>query len=318
MRQNVYFVLLLLFLFILGCQQSKQIEKSHKNNILLVKPTPLIEAELLEIEMENKEVLLIDFRKKEAYEKGHLPNAIHIWRTDIESTVFPYKGMMASKEEIEHLFSKKGIKATHKLIIYDDQGSCNAARLWWVLSSYGFQNMQLLNGGIQSWESIGGSLSTKKVKRELTSFRLPRQDGMQLYMDREALKEGLDVQANWHILDTRTYEEFSGRRKKNGAEKAGRIKKSAFMDWSNAVNFRGDMKFKSVDQLEAIYGKLIPLKTDTVITYCHTGVRSAHTTFVLRELLGYKHVLNYDESWVEWSYFKGYPFEKDSTTVILK
>ena len=117
---------------------------------------------------------------------------------------------------------------------------------------------------------------------------------------------------------TRTHNEYSGKRLKRGAGAAGRIKGSHWIDWSEAIDYHGDHQFKDIDELKEIYGRFIPSTEDTVVTYCHSGVRSAHTTFVLSELLGYPHVKNYDGSWTEWSRQKGFPVEKDSITVILQ
>jgi len=124
--------------------------------------------------------------------------------------------------------------------------------------------------------------------------------------------------ANTLIVDTRSANEFSGKRQKLGANKGGRIKNSKMFDWSDAIQFSGNKKLKSVDELKVIYGPLNATVDDAIIVYCHSGVRSAHTTFVLTQLLGYKNVKNYDGSWTEWSHFDDLPFEQDSITSIRK
>ncbi|MEX0274986.1 MAG: sulfurtransferase, partial [Flavobacteriaceae bacterium] len=101
-------------------------------------PTALIGVAELARRMEDYR--LIDFRKREAYENGHIMGALQMWRTDIEDGSKPYRGIMAQKGELEELFSKKGIHSDDTLIIYDDNGGCDAARLWWVLYQYGFYN----------------------------------------------------------------------------------------------------------------------------------------------------------------------------------
>jgi len=102
-----------------------------------------------------------------------------------------------------------------------------------------------------------------------------------------------------------------------GAERSGRIPQSHHIDWMGAIDKTNAHKFKSIDELKYIYAPLIAVKDTPVITYCHTGVRSAHTTFVLTQLLGYTNVKNYDGSWSEWSYYENLPIEKDSISTVL-
>lgn len=119
------------------------------------------------------------------------------------------------------------------------------------------------------------------------------------------------------LVDTRSFDEFSGKQQKKGASKAGRIPNSIHIDWAEAINFHGNQKIKSVETLTEFYAKkLKATKNDSIILYCHSGVSSAHTTFVLTQLLGYKNVKNYDGSWTEWSYFNDLPFTNDSLTKI--
>ena len=112
------------------------------------------------------------------------------------------------------------------------------------------------------------------------------------------------------LIDTRTKEEFLGEYIKKGAFKAGKIPKSKLIDWANAINYDGDKKIKSKAELNEIYAGLN--KNDTLYVYCHSGVRSAHTTFVLTQILGYKNILNYDGSWTEWSYYEKLLLNKDN------
>lgn len=138
---------------------------------------------------------------------------------------------------------------------------------------------------------------------------------MKYYISLEGTQGAMD--RNTLILDTRSVDEFSGKRMKKGASKGGRIPGSRHIDWSEAVNYAGDKKFKSTKELNAIYGKLSADKGDTIIVYCHSGVRSAHTTFVLTQLLNYTTVKNFEGSWTEWSYFDELAYEQDSITTLI-
>lgn len=258
-------------------------------------------------------IVLIDTRKPEEYQLGHIAGAINIYRSDIQNDSLPYSGMIASKLKIEHLFSNKGIENNDYLILYDDRGSCDAARLWWVLDYYGFHKTALLDGGIKQWIK-GDSLSQDTFKRNKTSFTLSND----MVTDRHISLEELNstrVDSSLVIIDSRTQEEYSGEHLKNGAFDQGRIPGSLNIDWSRAIN-SDKGTFKTKEEIKAIYAAKGIDSTTSVVVYCHSGVRSAHTTFVLTELLGYKNVKNYDGSWIEWSYHK-MPLERSYTPQVI-
>ncbi|WP_394974027.1 sulfurtransferase [uncultured Croceitalea sp.] len=313
-------VVIITLICCLSCKK-QQTEAITQSTISIIQAqldnSSLVEAELLVKASELLNLKIIDFRKKESYLSGHIPDAIQIWRDDIENPTYPYKGMMAKKETIEQLFSKLGIKTSDMLVLYDDKGSCDAARLWWVLKSHGFDNIRILNGGIQAWLAAGGVTSKKVFIYEKTIFTLPTQ-ASKLLITKNELNMLLSSSRPPLLIDTRTYDEYTGKRQKLGAAKAGRIPKSKFLDWAETIDYENTMKFKPLNELEKLYTFFGYGKSDTIITYCHTGVRSAHTTFILTELLGYNNVKNYDGSWSEWSYYDELPFEKDSITVTLQ
>jgi len=300
--------------FLWSCKSDRRLE--HEINDFNDTINYLLELEDVDELKEHEHIKFIDFRKPEAYAKGHISNAINIWRTSIEDTRYPYKGMMASKAKMELLFSNLGIKNTDTLIVYDDNGLCDSARLWWVALNYGFNNIRLLNGGLDAWSKSGRPLTTHVEKNSKSKFKFPEQSPMQYYASKDDVLKAL--RKGQPILDTRTFDEYTGKRQKKKAFKGGRISSSIMMDWALAVDYNGDKKIKSKDTLMTIYNALNISKEDTLIVYCHSGVRSAHTCFVLTQLLGYKNVKNYDGSWIEWSYFDELPFEQDSTTVIIK
>lgn len=255
---------------------------------------------------------IIDFRKPELYAQGHIPGALNIWRADIESSEYPYRGMMAKKEVVEALFSSLGIEKNDTLLVYDTDDLCNASRFWWLLQNYGFTRIKMLQGGYAILkEKVTISTKTPDIIPSQFTFTDPPEK--KLLISKEDVLASLEKAI---ILDTRTPDEFSGKRQKKGAFNGGRIPNSISIDWATAINYHGDKSLKPIEQLEKIYGVLVPAKKDTIIVYCHTGVRSAHTIFVLTEILGYENVKNYDGSWSEWSYFSELPFEKDSITTI--
>jgi thiosulfate/3-mercaptopyruvate sulfurtransferase len=294
---------ILFFILLWSCQNEKL------KSISVDKDTYLIEASELKQIINQPNIKILDFRKKEDYNKNHISGALHLTRSDIEDRSFPYNGMMASKLQIETLFSNLGINTNDTIVVYDDKGLCEATRLWWILQNYSFQNVKLLHGGIENWNSIGGN--TTHVIPEVTpsNFKLSETSKFKYYISKDEVNSAL--QNNITLLDTRSLNEYSGKYQKKGAMKAGRIPTSIHIDWSENINYHGDRRLKSISDLENLYKKLNIKKTDSIILYCHSGVRSAHTAFVLTQLLGYKNVMNYDGSWTEWSHFDDLPFEKD-------
>ena len=279
-------------------------------------PAALIEASELMSLAGADHIRVIDFRKRSDFDQGHIPGAIPMWRGDIESEEQPVPGMIASREFLGELLSGFCISSEDTLGIYDDEAGVNAARLWWALRVYGFEKVRLLNGGLQSWDqnAIPLSLQYERNPPGRFAFSGPGFPGLRMEQDSVMAVLGLP---DWVVLDVRTTDEFTGRRRKEGAASAGRIPGSRHIDWAEAVNFNGDRKFRPLKELEKIY-ETVPDDRDTpVITYCHSGVRSAHTTFVLTQLMGYRQVHNYDGSWQEWSSIEGAPIEKDSITSIL-
>lgn len=273
----------------------------------------VIEASALKANYNKKGIKLLDLSKKNVYQNEHIEGAQHIERKDITDSTYAYTGIMASKTQIETLFSTLGISAQDTIVLYDDIGLCEAARLWWILQNYSFENVQLLHGGLEAWKEIDGPVTSTIPTPMYTEFKFPTHASMKYYISKAEVVQALDDAVV--LLDTRTRDEFLGHTQKKGATKAGRLPHSVNIDWAEAINYNTDKTFKPKATLEPIYNTLNCKKNDLIIVYCHSGVRSAHTTFVLTQLLGYTNVKNYDGSWTEWSYDSTLPYEKDSITL---
>jgi thiosulfate/3-mercaptopyruvate sulfurtransferase len=297
-----------LLLILSACTSEKTVDQESE------KSSYLIEASELILAAKRPAIKILDFRIKAEYQKGHVLGALHIWRTDIEDTTYAYKGIMASTTQIEELFSTLGIDTKDTIVVYDDNGLCDASRLWWVLQNYDFTAVKLLHGGYQAWKDMGGDISIEQPTISNGLFKLTDNPSLKYAVAKDEVRQALENSTI--LLDTRTEDEYSGKRQKNGAVKGGRIPASTHIDWAEAIDYAGDKRLKSVEDLERIYGRLNATKEDPILVYCHSGVRSAHTYFVLTQLLGYKNVKNYDGSWVEWSHFDSLPFEQDSITTL--
>jgi len=314
---------LLLFVLSAGCNGKGKtaVEPLEISEDITAKNTSskyLIEAEELMLLASLENVKIIDFRKEKAYSENHIDGAINIWRSDIEDHSYPYNGMMAKADSISKLLGSLGISDKDLLIVYDDRGSCDAARFWWVMQNLDFENLKILNGGINAWITAGGAANHETVVLKEATFQLSENPSFRYFIGRTGMKKMMANLETEIIIDTRSFDEYSGKRQKAGASNGGRIPGSHLIDWSEAIDYHGTLKFKTKGELEKIYGKWNVAKDHPIITYCHTGVRSALTTFVLTQLLGYNNVKNYDGSWSEWSFFEDHPFERDSITTILK
>ena len=300
--------LFIIFISFSSCTEIKQEESTSWSTEYLV------EVADLKNHLKDSTFKVLDFRKESEYSKGHIKGAVNVWRTDIEDTTFAYAGMMASSSQIEALFNSNGINTGDTIIVYDDNGLCDASRLWWVLQNYDYNAVKLLHGGYSAWVAAGGANSTTASITRVGNFKLASNPSMKYAVSKEDVLTA--VNNNRVILDTRTEDEFSGKRQKNGAAKGGRIPASVRIDWAEAIDYNGDKRIKSLEELQQIYGELKNSKEEQIVVYCHSGVRSAHTSFVLTQLLGYSNVKNYDGSWVEWSHIDSLPFIQDSTTTL--
>lgn len=253
---------------------------------------------------------LIDVRPSKDFEKSHLPGAVNIWRTEVEIDSLPFRGMTADSESFARLLGEKGVEPNQWIVAYDDRGGVEAARIWWLLKRFGHDQCAVLNGGIQAW---GNPLVSTVSEALPTQFQFNSTPHPEVIIDYPTF-ENWRVRPGTKVIDNRSDVEYSGEEMKDGAFMAGHIPGAQNFCYSNAIDFssEGKMKFKPLDKLEALYGPLVQ-KEDTVLLYCHSGVRSAHTYFVLTELLGYTHVYNYDGSWIEWSY-RNQPSASDTLT----
>jgi thiosulfate/3-mercaptopyruvate sulfurtransferase len=262
---------------------------------------------------ENHPMVVFEISKKEKYATGHLPNAINLWRPDYENKVdYEYGGMMATKKQMEALLSKNGVASDAKIVLYDTKGCVDAMRFRWILTLYGYDNIAVMNGGKTAWVKAAYALTAESIPPITpTNFSFP------IAKNLPQVATFKDVQAaikdtNIIILDTREIEEYSGQPYiskgklypyKKGAFTHGCIPTAIHLNWSDAVDLHGDHCIKSLKNLHYNM-KMADISSDKeVITYCQSGVRSAHTTYILTELLGFTKVTNYDGSWIEWSYY---------------
>ncbi len=273
-----------------GCQPNK------------IELTSLITIDQLN-ELPPDSLIILDCRDRQSFENRHIPGALNL---DWEDLVNPDKeiyGFIATPRQANLVINPLGIGKKDHFVLYDDAGGVEAARVWWVMKNFGFKSIALLEGGIIPWKESGFDLESGRMKQ-----REPGKLKLNKVLFHKAEKNQIErvLRSSAHvILDVRTREEYTGEVIKDGAKTGGRIPGSVHLDYMENFELSDDgqpIGFKPREELEIMYSKAGITKDKTIIPYCHTGVRSSLTTFVLVELLEYKRVLNYDGSWREWSH----------------
>jgi thiosulfate/3-mercaptopyruvate sulfurtransferase len=243
------------------------------------------------------------------YEKGHLEGAVGWnWRKDLQDQVLRD---VAGKEALAELLGKSGITPDTTIVLYGDNNNWFAAYAYWALKYYGHDKLQLIDGGRVKWEKEGRPYTTEVPSHASTTYKFAHsnREDIRAYRDQVLSKIG-----KAGLVDVRSPKEYSGELlapenlPQEGAQRGGHIPTAVSIPWATAV--QEDGSFKSTDELKEIYGGK-GIKADReVIAYCRIGERSAHTWFVLKELLGYPDVRNYDGSWTEWGSSIRVPIEK--------
>jgi thiosulfate/3-mercaptopyruvate sulfurtransferase len=266
----------------------------------------LVTADWVEAHLDDPKVVLVEVDEDaSAYDTGHIPGAIKIdWKKDLQDGV---RHDFVSKEKLEELLSSKGIANDDTLVFYGGNNNWFAAYAYWYLAYYGHENLRLLDGGRKKWELDARELSKDVPERAATTYTAKDADtSIRAYRD-----EVIDAIGTKNLIDVRSPDEFAGRLlapahlPQEAAQIGGHIPTAGNVPWSKAAN--DDGTFKSDDELTALYADAGLDEGKDTIAYCRIGERSSHTWFVLREILGYDNVKNYDGSWSEYGSLRGVP-----------
>ena len=270
----------------------------------------LVETDWVAEHLEDPKVRLVESDEDVLlYEVGHIPGAVKIdWHEDEQDQV---TRDFISKEQFEQLMSSRGIANDTTVVFYGDRNNWYAAYTYWLFKMYGHRDCRIMNGGRAKWEAEGRPLTREAPQYPPTAYRAQEPDeSIRAFRD-EVLEH---MRAGRPLVDVRSPEEYRGEvihmanYPQEGAQRAGHIPGAKNIPWATAAN--PDGTFKRPRELRELYAGQGITPDQPVVAYCRIGERSAHTWFVLTQLLGYPDVKNYDGSWTEWGSLVRAPIER--------
>jgi thiosulfate/3-mercaptopyruvate sulfurtransferase len=277
-------------------------------------PEVLVDTQWVEEHVKDSKVRIaeVDYDPKANYQLGHVPGAVLFdWRQDIND---PVSRNVLSKQAYEDLLQRAGVNKDTTLVLYGDFNNWFAAFAFWVFKYYGFKDVRIMNGGRKKWLE-----EDREVNKDIPNYpkgNLKATDpdkNIRVFLDE--VKQSLDAKDRIRMVDVRSPKEFTGEilappeYPTEHAQRGGHIPGAENIPWAQAVNDK-DGTFKSADELKKLYESKGITPEKEIIAYCRIGERSSHTWFVLKYLLGYPNVKNYDGSWTEWGNMIANPIEK--------
>lgn len=276
-----------------------------------VHPELLVSTDWVNEHLEDENIVIVESDEDVLlYEIGHIPGAVKVdWQTELQDQlVRDY----VSKDNFEKLMSDKGISRDSTVVFYGDKSNWWACYAFWTFKIFNHENCLIMDGGRKKWVDENKPLVKELPQRQKTSYKVDSVDeSIRAFRD-DVMKH---QDAGKPLIDVRSPKEFTGELlhmeayPQEGALRGGHIPGANNVPWARATNEDGT--FKSADELLDIYSNEVGLKKDDdVIAYCRIGERSSHTWFVLKYLLGFENVRNYDGSWTEWGNLVRVPIEK--------
>jgi thiosulfate/3-mercaptopyruvate sulfurtransferase len=275
-------------------------------------PEVLVDTQWVVDHINDHEVRIaeVDYDPTANYNLGHLPGAVLFdWKKDIND---PVSRNIFSRQSCEDLLQRTGVNNNTTLVLYGDFNNWFAAFAFWAFKYYGFKDLRLMNGGRKKWLEEDRPISKDIPQYQRGNFKATEPDkSIRVFLNQ--VKAALDKE-NIAMVDVRSPKEFTGEilappeYPTEHAQRGGHIPGASNIPWSQAV--KDDGTFKLVEELKQLYQSKGIVPEKEIIAYCRIGERSSHTWFVLKYLLGYPNVKNYDGSWTEWGNMVDNPIEK--------
>lgn len=274
-------------------------------------PEYLVETEWVAGHLDNPSVRIIESDEDPLlYAMGHIPGAVQVdWFTTLQH---PLRRDFLTKDQFEDLASRLGIANDTTLVFYGDKSNWFACYAFWLFQYYGHQNLKIMNGGRLKWEQENRPLVKEVPSYPKTTYRAKEPDQSIRAFRNDVFKH---LETKQPLVDVRSPKEYSGELlhmpnyPQEGATRGGHIPGAVNIPWAMAVN-EADSTFKPAEELRALYEGNGITPNGEIIAYCRIGERSSLTWFVLKYLLGYPSVKNYDGSWTEWGNLVNAPIEK--------
>jgi thiosulfate/3-mercaptopyruvate sulfurtransferase len=270
----------------------------------------LVDTDWVERHLNDDSIRIAEVDENPAlYAEAHIPGAIGFdWKQDLQDQV---KRDFLGPDAFGALFGSRGVSNEHTVVLYGDRNNWFAAYTYWYLKYYGHDRVKLMDGPREKWIAEGRPTAAEPATHTPATFAVAARDDSIRALRHEVMA-ALDTDVR--LVDVRSPAEYSGELiamagyEQEGAQRAGHIPGAASVPWAQAVTEDGT--FKPADELRELYTSKGVLDGEPIVAYCRIGERSAHTWFVLHELLGHEAVTNYDGSWTEWGNLVNVPIER--------
>jgi len=262
----------------------------------MVNTSILIEPEALQAMLADAQLLVVDLSKAATYAQLHIPGAMHMEYSILNSGTQPAPGLLPPEERLAQIAGLLKLDKMSRIVAYDDEGSGRAARLAWTLHYLGYESVQVLNGGLHAWNNEGHPVDNQPVLPDITATLPLAARNPSVLADDTYILEHLDDESV-ALLDARTPEEYAGTKVR--AARGGHIPGAVNLNWLDTMDKNRNLRLKSPDILNDALRTLGIRIEQEVITYCQSHHRSAHAWLMLKSL-GFPQVRGYAGSWSEW------------------